>query len=66
VPVARALREVCAADDFVRRADVLVADALRLAAFRFLVAAARFAAACRRDGDCVAIESVLLSVVLPH
>jgi hypothetical protein len=53
--VCRALRDVAAADDLVRRADDLVVEALRLAAFRFLVAAPRLAAACRRDGDCVAI-----------
>src|SRR5205807_2556375 len=58
--VARALRVVAPAADRVRRADDFVADALRFAAFRFRVAAARLAAACRCDGDCVAIESVLL------
>jgi hypothetical protein len=58
--VVRAFREVRAAEVLVRRAELFVADALRLAAFRFLVAAARFAAAWRRDGDCVAMESVLL------
>jgi hypothetical protein len=39
------LRVVAEADDRVRRADDLVVDALRLAAFLFRVAAARWAAA---------------------
>jgi hypothetical protein len=43
--VVRALREASEADDRVRRAEALVADALRLAAFRLRVAAARLAAA---------------------
>jgi len=53
--VLRALLAVSDAAPRVRRTDVFVAEALRLAAFRFLVAAPRFAAAWRWVGVWVAI-----------
>jgi hypothetical protein len=46
-PVWRALRVVWRADARVLRAFDLVVDALRFTAFRFLVAAAFWAEACR-------------------